>query len=57
MVNGVFYFRSGSGYFRFEPPDAGFQIGHGKRIEILSLDEGQRIIGLSGLIVIHVHKR
>lgn len=32
------------------------KISHGKRTQILSKQQGQRIVGLSGQITIHVHE-
>ncbi|EPR16537.1 hypothetical protein M527_20890 [Sphingobium indicum IP26] len=55
MVNGVINPGSGAGDFALQRFDARFEIGKGQWAQILSEQSGQRIIGLSGQIVIHVH--
>ncbi|GFZ82540.1 hypothetical protein GCM10019071_09190 [Sphingobium fuliginis] len=56
MVNGVFNPGSGAGDFALQRRDARFEIGNGQRTQILPDQLGQRIIGLSGQIVFHVHE-
>ena len=55
MVNGAFNHLAGPCYFALKRFDALFQLGNGKRTQILSEQLGQRIISPAGKIVVHVH--
>lgn len=57
MVNGVFNFFPGSGYFRFQYSYPLLKLGNGERIKVLPLQGGNAIIGLSGQIFVHVHRQ
>jgi hypothetical protein len=56
MVNSAFNFCTSAGDFGFQRPDARFQFRNGQGTQILSEQLGQRIIGLSRQIIVHVHK-
>ena len=54
MVNRCFYFAARSGDFALEPGDARLQLGDRERVEILTRQLRQQVVG-SPRKVVHVH--
>lgn len=57
MVNGLVDFRAGAIYFAFKQGDACVQLCNGKGVQILFQQQGERVVDLSGKIVVHIHAR
>ncbi len=55
MVNGIVASLHRPRYFQLQRLNACIQFGHRKWVEILPRQRGQNIIGLFGLIFVHVH--
>ena len=55
MVNGALSMLAGAGEFGLELGDARLQLGHRKRVEILTSQQRERVIGRGRKIVFDVH--